>query len=195
MTPALLVGIFVGGRGSRMGGVAKGLLLAPGGEHTLLGRLLGELRAALPRAPFVLVGNPEAYAAYGLQAVGDSPTGAGPLGGLRGLLRHAQGLGASHALALACDLPKIRAGLLARIATEAPDAAALVGHRSGVRNPLVARYHVARSLPAVDETLAAGKRSLQAVLDALGDDVRLLSESAAEAESLVDWDTPDDVAR
>jgi molybdenum cofactor guanylyltransferase len=193
VTPGLLVGIFVGGRGSRLGGVAKGLLAAPSSERTLLERLLGELNAALPRGPIVLVGEAEAYASYGLPSVSDSPTGVGPIGGLGGLLRHAHELGAERALALACDLPKIRGGLLSRLAEEAPDAAALVAHQEGVRNPLIARYCVARTLPALNGVVASGKRSLQAVLDALGSEVHLLPQSPVEAASLVDWDTPEDL--
>ena len=41
---APLVGIFVGGKGRRMGGVAKGLLTAPGGAETLVARLARVVR-------------------------------------------------------------------------------------------------------------------------------------------------------
>jgi hypothetical protein len=62
-----------------------------------------------------------------------------------------------------------------------------------VRNRLIARYEVERALPAARTVLGAGKRSLQAVLDALGADVHTLPLSDAEAASLQDWDTPDDM--
>ncbi|RYZ02526.1 MAG: hypothetical protein EOO73_31290 [Myxococcales bacterium] len=189
----LVVGLFVGGRGRRLGGVAKGLLPAPGSAQTLLERLVGEARAALGEAELVLVGDAAAYSASGLTAVDDAPRGVGPLGGLGGLLHHAQQRGATHVLALACDLPYVSAPLLARLATEAPGAAALAAHGGGLRNPLVARYEVARALPAVQSALASKKHALQAVLDALG--AELLTMTEEETRSLHDWDTPEDVAR
>jgi molybdenum cofactor guanylyltransferase len=190
---ALVVGVFVGGRGTRMGGVAKGLLKAPGSEQTLLERLSSEVTRALPRAPIVLVGAADAYGALGLLALPDEPAGIGPLGGLSSLLQHAERLAAGQVLAVACDLPRLSASLVARLASEAPGAAALVPDLSGVRNPLIARYDVARTLPALGDVLRSGKRSLQAVLDRLGNDVRTLPLSVDEAASLLDWDTPEDV--
>ena len=76
----LIIGIFVGGRGSRMGGVAKGLLKAPSSEATLVERLRMELESALPDAEVVLVGAAEAYADLGLDAISDEPAGLGPIG-------------------------------------------------------------------------------------------------------------------
>ena len=189
----ILVGIFVGGRGSRMGGVAKGLLKAPNSETTLLARLRAELASALPNAEVVLVGAAEAYENSGLRAVSDEPSGAGPLGGLIGLLAHAERRGASHVLALACDLPRIGAALLQRLADEATDKAAVVAVQGEVRNPLIARYAVAGALLAARDVHGTGKRSLQAVLDRLGDGVATLRLTAAEAATLDDWDTPDDM--
>jgi molybdenum cofactor guanylyltransferase len=190
-----LVGIFVGGRGSRMGGVAKGLLKAPDSEATLVERLLGELASAAPDADVVLVGDATPYAALGLRAVDDAPRGIGPLGGLLGLLLEAERITASHALALACDLPRLDAALLTRLLNEAVSANALVVPQAGVRNPLVARYRVAVALPAAREVMQAGKRSLQAVLDALAEGVQTLPVSATEAAKLDDWDSPEDVQR
>lgn len=186
----MIVGIFVGGRGRRLGGVAKGLLRAPGSELTLLERLVRETRVALADVPIVLVGDAAAYAASGLPVVSDEPANIGPLGGLGGLLQHARD--ARCVLALACDLAHLDAALIARLAREEPDAAALVAHQGGVRNPLIARYDVARALPEVRRVVGTGKRSLQAVLDGL--DARLLSLSEAETARLVDWDTPQDMS-
>jgi molybdopterin-guanine dinucleotide biosynthesis protein A len=189
----LIVGIFVGGRGSRMGGVAKGLLKAPDSEQTLVERLLGELRSALPQAPIVLVGEAGAYAGLGLRAVNDEPAGVGPLGGLLGLLGSAADSRARWALALTCDLPRVDRALLSRLAAEAPEAAALITAQAGVRNPLVARYTVAEALPAARSALHAGSRSVQAVLDRLTGEVVSLRLSAAEEASLMDWDVPQDL--
>lgn len=192
--PHLVVGIFVGGRGTRLGGIAKGLLAAPDSGLTLIERALGEVRVAAPDAEIVLVGDVDAYGQLGLSHVEDAPPGIGPLGGLLGLLGHAQRVAAVQALALACDLPFVRAGLLRRLLTEAGDAT-LVTETGGVRNPLVARYAVGPVLLAARAVLQAGRRSLQAVLDELGPNVVHLELSAAEAASLEDWDTPEDVQR
>lgn len=191
----LLVGLFVGGRGSRMGGLAKGLLKAPDSEATLVERLLSELARAAPSAEVVLVGDATAYAVYGLRALADEPSGIGPLGGLLGLLLDAERQAVGQVLALACDLPKLDAALLTRLLHESTDANALVVEQDGVRNPLVARYSVAAALPAAREVMRAGKRSLQAVLDRLAGGVQALPVSASEAAKLDDWDSPEDVQR
>jgi molybdopterin-guanine dinucleotide biosynthesis protein A len=191
----LLVGIFVGGRGSRMGGVAKGLLRAPDSELSLVERLLGELAKAAPRAEVVLVGAAEPYASLGLSSVSDEPPGVGPLGGLLGLLGHAERRGATGVLALACDLPRLDAALLTRLLNEAGEANALVTEQAGVRNPLVARYAVRRAQIAARAAFDAGQRSLQAVLDRLEPTVACLRLSDDEARTLDDWDTLTEVER
>ena len=191
----LLVGIFVGGRGSRMGGVAKGLLKAPQSESTLLQRMRAQVASALPDAEVVLVGAADAYADMGLVFVSDEPPGVGPIGGLIGLLADAQRRGAIHVMALACDLPRIEADLLRRLAREMTDKTALVAAQGEIRNPLVARYDVAHALPAARAVLGAGARSLQAVLDGLGGGVATLTLSPLETATLDDWDTPEDVWR
>ena len=189
----IVVGVFVGGRGARMGGVAKGLLPAPGAQLTLIERVLIELRAAAPAARVVLVGDARAYTSLGLPSVEDAPPGIGPLGGLLGLLQHAERDRAGQALAVACDLPFVRRELLFRLLSEGGDAGAVVTETGGVRNPLVARYAVAQALPIAREVLHTGARSLQAVLDGLASATVRLVLSAAEQASLEDWDTPEDV--
>ena len=191
----MIVGVLVGGRGSRLGGVSKGLLAAPSGNATLVERLRAEVQAAFTQPELVLVGAAEPYAKLGLSAVPDAPEGVGPLGGLGGLLAHAERRGASAVLALACDLPYLERGLLARLGREAPEARALVVTDGAVRNPLIARYAVTETAGAVQHVLAAGRRSLQAVLDELGSEVVTLELSEAERATLRDWDTPEDIAR
>src|SRR5262245_17154452 len=120
---SLRIGLFVGGRGLRMGGVAKGLLTLPDGE-TVIGRLLRVCAQALPGSTPVLVGEAAAYAALGLRAIADAPSGVGPLGGLRALLADARQDGHAAALVLACDMPHVSAELVQRLAHERPDALA-----------------------------------------------------------------------
>ncbi len=97
-------------------------------------------------------------------------------------------------LALAGDMPYFGSALLRRLASEAPEASALVTLTGGLRNPLFCRYHT-RALPGVSRSIAAGRRSLRSVLDALGDEVATLALSSEEEAELADWDTPADVAR
>jgi molybdopterin-guanine dinucleotide biosynthesis protein A len=173
----LTVGIFVGGRGSRLGGVAKGNLALPNGE-----KLAERLGAA------------DAYASLGLPALADAPAGIGPLGGLRALLLHAQASGHSHALALSCDLPYLGAELLVRLATEAPPAHCLAPRDGDLWHTFIARYAVA-SLPALEATVAAGDRALQRFVARLGDRAVELPVSPSERDQLRDWDTPEDAPR
>jgi molybdopterin-guanine dinucleotide biosynthesis protein A len=193
MTASLLVGLFVGGKGTRLGGVAKGLLRAPDSEQSLVERLLGEIRAAVPGAPVVLVGKADAYRSLQLEAVADDPPDIGPLGGLSALLAYAERRGAGHLLALACDLPRLERSLIARLAVEAPNAAVALVRQTDTRNPLIARYAVAAARPAVTEALSQGRRSLQAVLDRLEPAVVALELSVDEAARLDDWDTPSSI--
>jgi molybdopterin-guanine dinucleotide biosynthesis protein A len=190
VNPSICIGFFVGGRGSRMGGVAKGNLeLTPGVR--LLDRLVAECRQALPDTPLVLVGAADAYAALGLPVLGDAPAGVGPLGGLRALLAFAAQHEHAAALALACDLPFLDAALITRLATEAPEAAFLAPRAGELWHTLSARYSVT-ALAAVDAALAAGERALQRVALRLGSGARELTLTANEAGLLRDWDTPAD---
>lgn len=189
-----VIGLFVGGQSSRMGGFPKGNLRAPGSALTLLERLIEEARAGSAATPLVLVGNAEPYASLALPALADQPPGIGPLGGLGALLEQARSSGKTHAVALACDLPRLDRTLIARLLEQEPRAAALVAQQGTVRNPLIARYEVERTRAALSQTLAQQRRSLQAVLDQLGPDVACLELSAAEQARLDDWDTPDDAA-
>ncbi|HEY5241286.1 MAG TPA: NTP transferase domain-containing protein, partial [Polyangiaceae bacterium] len=101
-----VAGVFVGGAGVRMGGLAKGLLRGPDGS-SLVERWAGMLREL--GIPIVLVGEGAAYEGLGLPMLKDEPPGVGPLGGLVALLRHA---GTRRALAFACDMPFVSRGLV-----------------------------------------------------------------------------------
>jgi molybdopterin-guanine dinucleotide biosynthesis protein A len=190
---SLVIGIFVGGRGSRLGGVAKGNLGLGGGE-TVLERLVTRARDALPATPIVLVGAASAYESLGLPALADDPPGIGPLGGLRALLAQASADGRTHALALACDLPYLEAPLIARLGVDAPDADFLAPREGELWETLVARYATA-VLPVVDDTIAAGERALQRVAQRLGDRAVELTLGTRERAELRDWDTPEDAPR
>jgi len=187
----ICIGVFVGGRGSRMGGAAKGLLALPSGER-LLDRLLGEAHAALPEASTILVGAAAAYASFALGALDDDPPGIGPLGGLTALLAHAQGTGHDAVLALACDLPFVSRTLLSRLSMAAPGALAVAPRRDGRWEPLCARYAVA-ALPLAREAVSEKRHSLQSLFARFAQQASELSLSDSEQRELFDWDTPEDM--
>jgi molybdopterin-guanine dinucleotide biosynthesis protein A len=187
---ASVIGLFVGGRGMRLGGVAKGNLTL--GGQKLLERLVATCKVALPGSELLLVGAAEPYAALGLMALSDDPPGIGPLGGLRALLRHVDQVGADAAVVLACDLPHLGVGLVRRLATEAPEADFVAPRDGELWHTLVARYGRG-ALPAVEQSIAVGDRALQRVVARLGDRAVELAVDATERVELRDWDTPEDM--
>lgn len=193
MSADLVIGLFVGGSGRRMGGVAKGLLRSPSGE-TLIGRLHRVVRDALPAGAVVLVGDAEAYSPLGVPAVPDAPGGVGPIGGLRGLLLHANAKEARAVLAFSCDLPWIEAPLIERLAREAPEASLLAPRENGLWSALTARYALS-TLEDVERAIQGGRHSLQQLFAAAGERAATLALDAAERGQLIDWDCPEDVER
>lgn len=192
-----LIGVFVGGQGRRMGGVAKGLLPAPDGG-TLIERLLriieSSARESGVAAPVVLVGSSEPYAELKLPTIADEPGGIGPLGGLSALLARARDEARGAALALSCDLPFVTPRLVSRLMTEAPDAPALAPRVQTMWSPLTARYSVA-ALPVILEAISEGQHSLQGVFARLGTACRELLLNETERSALLDWDSPEDMRR
>jgi molybdopterin-guanine dinucleotide biosynthesis protein A len=180
-----VVGLFVGGAARRMGGAAKGLLAAPTGE-TIVERWRTLCRTV--GLGCVLVGEAEAYAALGIERVADARPGAGPLGGLVGLLR-AQS--EAPVVAVACDMPYVTEALLRRLALSASTAAALAPWRADLFEPLFARYDPARVLPIAERQLAGDDLSMQRLLRDAGAERFPLSDD--EWPLLADWDEPSDV--
>jgi len=189
--PVAVLGIFVGGTGRRMGGVRKALLLSPGGAETLVARLVRVGREAGLEP--VIVGDGEVGPdVASVLRVRDDPAGVGPLGGLGGLLGHAQGRGVA-ALAVACDMPHVSAALLGKLLGDARDAPVLAPRdpQSGKWQPLLARYDPLRTQPALATLLAAGGRSFQALLTQLACTELVLSDD--EQGELRDWDVLEDI--
>ena len=192
------IGIFVGGQGLRMGGVAKANLMFEG--RTLLERTLEACATATRQlfgssaSPYVwLVGESSAYsAAEGVRRVADDPRGVGPMGGLRAFLRELSAPTAG--LVIAGDLPFLTAHLIARLLSEAPGAAALAPRElDGRWQPLFARYEPRVTVPEIDAALGAGQTSLQHLFARLGQRAVPLELSTTERCCLQDWDRPSDV--
>ena len=122
----------------------------------------------------------------------DEPAGVGPLGGLRALLTAAAGLGCAHVVVVACDMPYLTAPLLAALRTHPSRAPVLAAQRDPQApwEPMLARYVPSAVLPVLDDTLALGARSFQALFKRLAVD-RFEAEGVIEA--LHDWDSPADL--
>ncbi len=179
----MLVGIFVGGRATRMGGRPKGLLMAPDGVP-IVERTLAIARA-LSLEP-VLVGSASAYGHLGVEAIDDAPPGIGPLGGVVALLRRA---GASYVMAIACDMPFVSDALV-RALRDAPPAAVVAPRSDGRWEPLFARYDAGAVLALAEANVSSGSHSLQRLL-ASADAVELPVDDQARI-ALRDWDSPED---
>lgn len=185
-----LLGIFVGGRSSRMAGFPKGLLQHPRQPtHTLVEHWVAAARAL--KLPCVLVGRHSAYAALQLTALDDRPTGAGPIGGLHALLEYGFSRG-QRAIAVACDMPHVTGELLSRLASHGTDAPILAPRRRSPERwePLLARYDPAQVLPLLRKQLSGPQRSLQHLLASAP--TCELPLSPQEWLQLHDWDTPAD---
>lgn len=179
------IGIFVGGKSSRMGR-PKGLLPSPGTGEPLLVRALGLARAV--GVPAVLVGDASPYRELGLDvpSLADDPPGIGPVGGLCALLSHAD-----VAIAIACDMPFVGVDDL-RALLDSPSAAPVLAARRAEDapwEPLLARYDSGRVLPVARASIAAGERGFQRLFARLSVERFVPTSSRA----LEDWDEPGDV--
>jgi molybdopterin-guanine dinucleotide biosynthesis protein A len=188
----MLVGIFVGGRSSRMGR-AKGLLLAP--DHkgtTLVERLLVQVEDALPEALCVLVGRRPEYSAIDRVQLPDVQNDKGPLGGLVTLLEFGRREGFGQVLAIACDLPFLTAPLIRRLAQEHKSAPLVTPRFDERYQPLFARYSV-DLLPEFSSALEREELSLMPLLKRAGPQELALNQG--EIGQLFDWDCPEDITR
>lgn len=184
----VLVGIFVGGRSTRMGR-PKGRV-RDGSGVALLARLV----AAVERTGFdvVLVGDATPYATEvpAVPRIPDAPGIEGPMAGLLALLEAA---GPRQAIALACDMPFVDGATVEALASEPTEAVAIAARadREAPFEPFLARYDAPRLLPIVRESAARGERSLQRLLRSVGTETFV----PADPRALADWDTPEDVER
>jgi molybdopterin-guanine dinucleotide biosynthesis protein A len=140
----------------------------------------------------VLVGDNAAYSDLGMPCVADAVVGRGPIAGLLGLAYYAKQRDAAFVLALACDMPNVRAGLLRRLMVEHLDMDALVPQRE-MWEPLCARYRVAAIIPRLEELLQANRARMMDLLDALGPTCMPLPLNPCDNEELTDWDSPLDL--
>lgn len=193
VTSEVIGAVLAGGRSRRMG--RDKLALDVGGK-TVLERAIDALKMAELTCVVVLRDGQDPPPTTGLMAVlRDQVEDAGPLGGLHALLSW---LPNEWALAVPCDQPLLNRALLRGFAAQrSDDIDAVVGRSPSGIEPLPGLYR-RTCLPAVEETLASGKRSL---LDLFS----LIRLREVPADMLRQWDpdllsyvnvnTPADLAR
>ena len=186
--------VLAGGSGSRLGGVAKGLLEVGGAR--LIDRVGSALDAACDRV-IVVANDPDAAGwRPGTLVVRDARTGLGAAGGIHAALLAAQG---DDARVVAWDLPFVTGDLLRALREMAAAADAAVCARAGSRwgiEPLCACYRHS-CLAVLERRLDAGDARAGAWLD----DVRVatldrvaLARFGDPDVLLMDVDTAEDLA-
>jgi molybdopterin-guanine dinucleotide biosynthesis protein A len=138
--------ILAGGRATRLGGIAKGLIEFDG--RTILDAQLDVLRPLFDEV-FVVANDPEPYRRFGLPIVGDRILGCGPLGGLHAALCACR---APHLFLCACDMPALSGEAVRLVAGAGPEFEVVVPVVGGRPEPLHARYARA-ALPAIERAL------------------------------------------
>lgn len=152
--------ILAGGRGVRMGGADKALLMLAG--RPLLAHVMARLAPQVEALAVSANGDAARFAAFGLPVLTDAPDhlGAGPLAGVLAGLDWAAGLGAERLLVVAVDTPFLPTDLAARLgATPGAAFAASAGrdHPSVALWPVDGRAQLAA-------LFALGERRLRAAL-------------------------------
>lgn len=157
--------VLAGGRGTRMGGLDKGLVEFEGrplAAH-VLARLAPQVGALLISANR----NLDRYAALGVPVVADPPEYgpfAGPLAGIRAALA---AIATPWLAVVACDTPHVPLDLVERLAAGLDGARASVAAAGGRTHGLCCLLHSTLRV-ALDETLARGERRVAAWLASVG---------------------------
>ena len=154
-----MTGIVLAGGQSKRLGTAKALLRL--GNETFLERAVSVLRGACQHV--IVVSDPRSpvTSVPGCTMATDERPGLGPLGGL------VTGLAASDDewhLALGCDLPLVKLGILRLLMAESSATEAVVPRAGGRLQPLLAAYSRACLGPA-RAALDSGRRTMTALLD------------------------------
>jgi molybdopterin-guanine dinucleotide biosynthesis protein A len=156
--------ILAGGRGRRLGGAVKPLLVVEG--RRIIDRQLAVLRKLFSRL-VIVAPDPAPFAGLDLPVIPDrAGPGLGPLAGLDAAL----GWLPAQIPALVCvagDMPHLAPAVLRHLRDADPAARALVPRLATGPEPLCARYH--RDLgPLVADQLARGALAMQALVARAG---------------------------
>lgn len=153
--------LLAGGRGTRMGGVDKGLVLLDGEPLAL--HVLRRLQPQVGRVLISANRSHDAYAAWAPVIADDAPDAFdGPLAGIAAALRAID----TDWLAVApCDLPRLPVDAFARLAAGLQGAAAAFAAPGGNDHSLVCLLHVSQAA-RLDAVRASGERRVRAWLAA-----------------------------
>jgi molybdopterin-guanine dinucleotide biosynthesis protein A len=183
--------VIAGGKGERLGGVAKGLLEVEGrpvlARVLALGRLCGDV--------LLVANDSRPYTRFHLRTVEDVVRGRGAPGGVHAALMGAR---TEWVLAVACDMPFVsEAAVRVLLGAREPEVDAVCFTVGGRVEPLLALYR-RRLADAWGEALKTEEPSLRALLSRCR--TKLLAEDAlravdAELRSVVSVNTPEDLAR
>ena len=145
--------ILAGGRGTRMGGVEKGLLDWQG--RPLIAHLLDALAPQVDGLMLNVNREHARYAAFNLPLIGDKPelTGLGPLAGLHSALSHSP---TELVVCVPCDLPKLPPNLVERLLTARQERSA--------HPPLAYATSAARAYPTLCLSHVAWREALSTSL-------------------------------
>ncbi len=160
--------ILAGGKASRFGGIAKGLLEHPDGR-TFVEYLLGEFERADISQTAICFGAACAYAPHGAHLLPDNSPCCGPLGGIEAALAHFERR-ADAAVFLSCDLPYIGAGEICRLMEEYRRSRrpAVFAETAGfVRHPLCSVVHIG-ALKDVREAIFGARLSAREFMSSIG---------------------------
>lgn len=146
--------LVAGGRATRLGGVAKGLLRVDG--EPLAARALRVYRALFEDA-LVVANDPAPYAALGARIVADVIAGKGAPGGVHAALAAAR---TGWVFTAGCDMPFLSAEGIALLAARRAGHDAVLVRFAGRLEPLHALWSRA-CLPAFERALRAGDPSLR----------------------------------
>ena len=183
--------VLAGGRGSRMGGVDKGLV--PWRGRALVDHVIDRLR---PQVGSVMVSanrNQDAYRERGVQVLGDASAGfEGPLAGILSGLRAAA---TPWVAVVPCDAPRLPVDLVARLAAALQGTQAAVVQRpqgdGGLRIEPVCCLLNRALADDLEEALARGERRVEPWLARHGRTA--IFDRADDAGAFANLNTPDDL--
>jgi molybdopterin-guanine dinucleotide biosynthesis protein A len=159
--PEITGALIAGGRASRMGGAAKGLLSLDG--QPLVARSL-DLFGRLFGASLLVVNDPAPYRRFEVAQVGDRIPDRGAPGGLHAALSASA---TPWVFAAAGDMPFLSAAGIALLASRRGGALAVVPRWGGRLEPLHALWSRG-ALPVLERALAEGHLSMQRLAAQVG---------------------------
>ncbi len=189
--PGCTGALVAGGRATRMGGIAKGLLRA--GGLPIAARSLSLFRELFDDA-LVVANDPAPYAGLGAAIVPDLVPGRGAPGGLHAALSAAR---SEWVFAAGCDMPFLDARAIAFLAARRAGARAVLVRFRGRLEPLHA-FWSRGCLPVLDRMLREGEPSLRELAAAVG--ARIVEEEEWRAvdpdgRAFENVNTPEDATR